>query len=125
MDWSTSTIVRARKEPPETGGWNLLHTWWVARDVINPVVHFGLSGAGPNAWFGWPDIPALEKLVAGWIREADESKRVQLAADIQKVAFTEVPYVPWGQWVTPTAFRRNVRDVLRFGAPVFWNVKLA
>ena len=27
MDWSTNLIVRARKEPPEKGGWNLLFTW--------------------------------------------------------------------------------------------------
>ena len=27
--------------------------------------HFGLSGAGARAWFGWPDIPQLEKLVTG------------------------------------------------------------
>ena len=124
MDWSTSTIVRARQEPPEKGGWNLLHTWWVARDLINPVVHFGLSGAGRSGWFGWPEIPALEKLTSSWVRETDKAKRAKLAGDIQKVAFAEVPYVPWGQWFTPTAFRKNVRDVLKFGAPLFWNVKL-
>ena len=31
MDWSTNLIVRARKEPPDKGGWNLLHTWWRRR----------------------------------------------------------------------------------------------
>ena len=25
MDWSTNLVVRARKEPPDKGGWNLLH----------------------------------------------------------------------------------------------------
>jgi hypothetical protein len=41
-----------------------------------------------------------------------------------KVALDEATYVPWGEWVQPTAFRRNVRDVLKFGAPLFWNVKV-
>src|SRR6266567_7137509 len=45
MDWSTNLVARARKEPPDKGGWNLLHTWWLAGDVINPAVHFGVSGA--------------------------------------------------------------------------------
>jgi peptide/nickel transport system substrate-binding protein len=45
MDWSTNLVVRARKEPPDRGGWNLLHTFWQASDVINPAVHFGVSGA--------------------------------------------------------------------------------
>jgi peptide/nickel transport system substrate-binding protein len=73
MDWSTNLVVRARKEPPDKGGWNLIHTWWLAADVINPAVHFGLSGAGPRAWFGWPDVPQLEKLVTDWVRETDQT----------------------------------------------------
>jgi peptide/nickel transport system substrate-binding protein len=125
MDWSTNLVVRARKEPPDKGGWSLLHTWWSAADVANPAVHFGVSGAGPRAWFGWPDVPQLEKLVTDWVRATDQMKRKQLAGEIQKVALSEITYVPWGEWVQPTAFRKNVRDVLKFRAPVFWNVKLA
>ena len=124
MDWSTSLVVRARQEPPDKGGWNLLHTWFQAADVINPAVHFALSGAGPQAWYGWPDIPQLEKLTTDWVRETDQTKRKQLADEIQEVAFSEVPYVPWGEWVQPTALRKNVRDVLKFGAPIFWNVRV-
>jgi peptide/nickel transport system substrate-binding protein len=125
MDWSTSVVVRARKEPPDKGGWNLLHTWWEAADVINPAVHFGVSGAGPDAWFGWPDVPQLETLVTDWVRATDETKRKQLADEIQKVALSEVTYVPWGEWVQPMAFRKNVQGVLKFAAPIFWNVKVA
>ena len=125
MDWSTNVVVRARKEPPDKGGWNLLFTWWHAADVIDPSVHFGLSGAGPNAWFGWPNVPLLEKLALDWVRTKDYAKRKQLADEIQRVALNEVTYVPWGEWAQPTVFRRNVRGVLKFGAPIFWNVKLA
>jgi peptide/nickel transport system substrate-binding protein len=124
MDWSTSLAVRARKEPPDKGGWNLLHTWWQAAEVINPAVHFGMSGAGPRAWFGWPDVPQLDKLVTDWVRAPDQTKRLQLADEVQKVALSEVTYVPWGEWVQPTAFRKNVKDVLKFEAPIFWNVKV-
>ena len=124
MTWSTFLVARASKEPPEKGGWNLLHTWWQGSDVSNPGVHFGLSGAGPRAWFGWPEIPELEKLVADWTRETNEAKRQRLADEVQRVALTEVTYVPWGQWSQPTAFRNSVRDILKFGAPVFWNVKV-
>jgi peptide/nickel transport system substrate-binding protein len=124
MDWSTNLVVRARKEPPDKGGWNLLHTWWQGADVSNPAVHFAVSGAGPRAWFGWPDVPQLEKLVTDWVRATDQTKRLQLADEIQKVALREVTYVPWGEWVQPTAIRKNVRDVLKFGAPLFWNVRM-
>ncbi|PYM12396.1 MAG: ABC transporter substrate-binding protein [Candidatus Rokuibacteriota bacterium] len=125
MDWSTNLATRARKEPPDKGGWNVLHTWWMAADVISPAVHFGVSGAGAGAWFGWPDIPQLEKLITEWVRATDQGKRKQLADEIQKVALDEVAYVPWGEYVQPTAFRKSVQGILKFIAPLFWNVKIA
>jgi len=48
MDWSTNLIARARKDPPDKGGWNLLHTWWQAGDVLNPPLHFRVSAAGAS-----------------------------------------------------------------------------
>jgi peptide/nickel transport system substrate-binding protein len=124
MDWSTNVAVRARKVPPDKGGWNVLHSWWVSADLINPAVHFGVSGAGAGAWFGWPDVPSLEKLTTDWVRASDQAKRKQIADEIQKAALGEVTYVPWGEWFQPTAFRKEVEGILKFVAPVFWNVKI-
>jgi peptide/nickel transport system substrate-binding protein len=124
MDWSTNLTFRASKEPPDKGGWNILHTWWLAADISNPVVHFGVSGAGSRAWFGWPDVPQLEKLITSWVRATDQPKRKQLAEEIQKIALSEVTYVPWGEWVQPTAYRKNVQGILKFSTPAFWNVKI-
>ncbi len=125
MDWSTSLAVRASKEPPSKGGWNILHTWFTAVDVMNPAVHFALSGAGPGAWPGWPDIPRLERLTNDWVRATDQAKRKQIADDLQRAALDEVAYVPWGEWFQPTAFRKSVQGILKFPAPVFWNVSIA
>jgi len=124
MDWSTMSVARARKEPPDKGGWNLLHTWWHAANIVNPAVHFGIMGDGERAWYGWPEVPLLDKLVTDWVRATDQTGRKRLADEIQKVALSEVTYVPWGEWFQPTAFRKNVRDVLKFDAPIFWNVKV-
>jgi peptide/nickel transport system substrate-binding protein len=124
MDWSTNLATRARKEPPDKGGWNVLHTWWMAADVMHPAVHFGVSGAGPAAWFGWPEIPQLERLITEWVRASDQPRRKQLADEIQKVALEEVAYVPWGEWMSPTAHRKNVQGILKFIAPLFWNVQI-
>ena len=124
MDWSTSIAARARKDPPDKGGWNLFHTYWAAADVISPAVNAGVSGAGHGAWFGWPDVPQLEKLTTDWVRATDQVRRQKLAEEIQKVALDEVVYVPWGEWSLPTAFRKNVQDIPKFAAPVFWNVKI-
>jgi peptide/nickel transport system substrate-binding protein len=124
MDWSTSLAARASKEPPERGGWNLLHSWWTAADVISPAVHFGLLGAGPGVYYGWPDVPQLEKLTTDWVRAPDQARRKQIGDEVQKLALAEVTYVPWGEWFMPTAFRKNVQGILKFTAPVFWNVQI-
>jgi len=61
-------------------------------------------------------------LHSSWVRETDPAKRKQLPEEIQKVALREGTYVPWGEWVQPTAFRKNIRGVLQFVAPnFFWN----
>src|SRR2546426_1085834 len=125
MDWSSVVARRAKKEPPQQGGWNMLFTWWIASDVINPAVHAGISGAGDGAWFGWPESGRIEELKVQWARATDRAKQKQLAEEIQKVAYDEVMYVPFGQWVLPTAHRKAVSGVLQFPAPLFWNVSIA
>ena len=122
MDSSTFFAVRARKEPPDKGGWNLAPTWWTAADAMNPAVHYGLSPGGPGAWYGWHDFPRLDKLIAAWLRATDQRTRKQIADDIQKVALGEVAYVPWGGYFRPMAFRKNVQGILKFTAPLFRNV---
>ena len=56
------------------------------------------------------------------MRAADPAKRKQLAEQIQIVAFDEVPYVSWGQYVQASLYRKNVRGVLQFPSAVLWNV---
>ena len=89
--------------------------------TLDPAVHFG---AGPAAWFGWPEVPQLEKLITSWVRATDQVKRKQVAEEIQKVALDEVTYVPWGEWFMLMACRKTVQGILKFTAPVFWNVTI-
>ncbi len=124
MDWSTLVARRAKKDPPKEGGWNLFHTWAISPDVMTPAVNVSLASGCDKAWFGWPCSEQMEKLRTEWVRTIDPVKRKQLAEEIQKLAFDEVPYVPWGQWVLPSAYRKNVRGVLQFGAQLLWNISL-
>jgi peptide/nickel transport system substrate-binding protein len=124
MDWSTMVARRAKKEPPAQGGWNIFHTWATAFDVMTPAVASVLSGAGDKAWFGWPTSEAMERLRAQFTREPDPARRKQIAEEVQKLAFDEVPFVNWGQFVVPGAFRKNVQGVLQFGATLLWNISV-
>ncbi|MGH7263294.1 MAG: ABC transporter substrate-binding protein [Candidatus Rokuibacteriota bacterium] len=122
MDWSTLVARRAKKEPPKEGGWNILHTYFFSWDSMTPAVNPGISGACDKAWFGWYCSEQMEKLRREWVRTNDAARRKQLAEQIQVLAADEVPYVPWGQWLQPDAYRRNVRGLIQFGIHVFWNI---
>ena len=91
---------------------------------MTPAVASVISGAGEKAWFGWPTSEQMEKLRAEWVKQADPAKRRQLAEQIQVLAFDEVPFVTWGQFVIPGAFRKNVKGVLQFGATLLWNISV-
>ncbi|MGH7356864.1 MAG: hypothetical protein ACRELS_20080, partial [Candidatus Rokuibacteriota bacterium] len=53
-----------------------------------------------------------------------EEMRAAIAEEVQKIAYDEVLYVPWGQFVVPGAFRKNVQGLLEFGATLLWNISL-
>jgi peptide/nickel transport system substrate-binding protein len=122
VDWSTLLTRRARKDAPSAGGWNIFCTNWISSDVISPAVNAGIAGGGEKGWFGWSSNPDLEKLRMDWMRAGDAARRKQLAEQIQVLAFDEVPYVPWGQYVQPSLYRKSVRGVLQFPAALMWNV---
>ena len=124
MDWSTLLARRARKDPPSAGGWNLFSTNWISSDAMTPAVNAGVAGGGESGWFGWSSSARLEAMRLEWIRSTDPAKRRQLAEQIQVVAFDEVPFVPWGQYVQPSLYRKSVRGVLQFPAALLWNIWL-
>ncbi|MBX6369179.1 MAG: ABC transporter substrate-binding protein [Rhodospirillales bacterium] len=123
VDWGTLVTRRASKEPVDKGGWNIFHTWWVGTDVANPAVNAPLRGNGGNAWFGWPTNAKLEQLRDDWFAAPDLDAQKKIAAEMQKEAFRAVPYIPTGQFVIPTAFRKNLEGVIVAPIAFLWNVE--
>jgi peptide/nickel transport system substrate-binding protein len=124
MDWSTLTSRRAEKKPPSEGGWNLFHTYGTGADMASPINNIVMSGGcEAKAWFGWPCDERLEKLRDDWARATDPAKQKEIAVDIQRLAYDIVPYVNYGQWFLPTAYRRNLKGVIMSPVPFFWNIE--
>ena len=71
-----------------------------------------------------PSNAQMEQLRAEWSRTQDPARKKELTDEIQRLAYEEVPYVSWGQWSLPSAYRTYVKGVLPFPAPIFWNVWL-
>jgi peptide/nickel transport system substrate-binding protein len=122
-DWGTLITRRASKEPIDKGGWNLFHTWTAAPDMLSPALNIPLRANGDKAWFGWPTDPKLEELIDAWFKASDPAAQKKFADEIQAEAYTEVPYVPTGQFVVPTAYRKNLDGIIIAPVVFLWNVE--
>jgi peptide/nickel transport system substrate-binding protein len=122
-DWGTLITRRASKEPVDKGGWSIFFTWFVGPDLTNPALSLPLRGAGEASWFGWPTIPKVEQLRNEWFVAKDEASQKKLATDLQIEAFEAVPYVPTGQFIIPSAYRKNLEGVIVAPVAFLWNIE--
>ncbi|TQF84189.1 ABC transporter substrate-binding protein [Elioraea sp. Yellowstone] len=124
MDWGTVVQRRNSREPVERGGWSVLCTAFGGYDFLDPSGHLPLRGNGTQGWVGWPTSARLEELREAWFDAPDLAAQKRIAAEMQALAFQEVPYLPLGEYIQFTALRRNVQGMLK-GVPVFWNIRKA
>jgi peptide/nickel transport system substrate-binding protein len=123
-DWQTVVSRRASQKPPTEGGWSMFFTNATGADAVNPVSNAFVSGRGKNGgWFGWPDDPRMEALRNAFVRTPSPEEQKKIAADIQNEVYDQVIYVPLGQYLAPSAWRKSLIGVLGGPAtPVFWNI---
>ena len=123
-DWQTVVSRRASQKPPKEGGWNMFFTNWVSADVSNPISNLSIGGQGKKGgWFGWAEDAKIEKLKDDFVRAASLDDQKKIATEIQKEAYDQVIYVPLGQYLAPSAWRKSLSGVLDGPAtPVFWNI---
>ena len=124
-DWQTVVTRRASQKPPKEGGWNMFFTNWVAADVSNPVANASVSGRGKNGgWFGWAEDAKIEELRDKFARSASADEQKKIAAEIQKQAYEQVIYIPLGQYLIPSGWRKSLTGIVDGPAtPVFWNIE--
>jgi peptide/nickel transport system substrate-binding protein len=122
-DWGTLVTRRAGKEPVEKGGWSIFHTWVVAPDLLSPAVDNALRTNGDGAWFGWPKDERIEKLRDEWFQQPSLAGQQKVAEEIQRVAYDFVPYIPTGQFITPTVYRKNLSGIIPAPVVFLWNVE--
>jgi peptide/nickel transport system substrate-binding protein len=121
-DWGTVGQRRAQKTAPGQGGWNMFHTWHAGADCINPASYTAIRANGDDAWFGWPNVPAVEQQVTAWFEaQTPEQERAAMAA-LNRAALENVVYAPTGFFLSYTAWRSNVTGIVKGPLPFFWNV---
>jgi peptide/nickel transport system substrate-binding protein len=127
MDWQTENSVFASQKPPKDGGWNMFFTNWGIADIMNPIVSIPLNGRGrKGGWVGWPEDPQMETLRDAFARATSSEDQKKIAAQIQARAFEQTTYIPLGQYVATSVWRKELTGVLDGPAtPVFWNMDKA
>ena len=121
-DWGSVVQRLAKTDPVDQGGWSVFHTFWSGLDQFDPAVHVYIRGNGKAASRGWPTSEKLEALRDEWLVYSDLADLQRIAAQMQERAFVDVPYIPLGQVLQPTVYRRSVTDVLT-GYALFWNLQ--
>ena len=101
MDWQTLVARRAKKDPPNAGGWNAFLTSWVSADILNPVMAGFFNAGCDKAMFGWPCDEQIEKLRDQFARETDPAKQKDIAAAAQKRNTEFTTHLYLGQWYSP------------------------
>ena len=123
MDWGTLIARRAKKDPVTSGGWNAFMTSWNSGDILNPLTMPMMNASGDKGWFGWQDDPQIEALKVKFAQSATVAEKKKIAEKIQLRAFETASHVPLGQYIHPSAFRKNITGMLPSEATVFWNIE--
>ena len=73
MDWQTLVGRRAKKDPPDKGGWHMFLTAWNVFDVWSPIANPTMDTRGEKSgWFGWASDDKLHELRNQFMRATDE-----------------------------------------------------
>jgi peptide/nickel transport system substrate-binding protein len=123
MDWQTLVSRRAKKDPPNAGGWSAYLTSWGGVDVLDPVSTSFLNASCDKATFGWPCDSALERLRDAFAKETDPAKQKAIAEAVSVRASEYPTHVVLGLYLQPSAFRKNIEGVLVASNVVFWNIE--
>jgi peptide/nickel transport system substrate-binding protein len=124
-DWGTVGQRRASKNPPGQGGWGMFHTWHSGSDCASPVGYIALRTNGDNAWFGWPDNPAIEKDLAAWYDAKTLEEEKAIISRVNKASMEHVTYVPTGFYFGYQAWRSSIQGISGGPLPWFWGPKKA
>jgi peptide/nickel transport system substrate-binding protein len=121
-DWGTVGQRRAMKNPPGQGGWSMFHTWHAGADAINPVLYNAVRANGDGAWFGWPNVPAVEAEVPNWLAAPNLEDERRAIARLNRAAVENVVYAPTGFFLSYQAWNRRVSGIVKGPIPFPWGV---
>ena len=122
MDNPTLIRRRTNKGPITEGGWNVFFALPDGLLNANPAAAYSLRGNGAAAAEGWPTSSEMERLRTAWLDAPDLESQKSICEQLQRQLWIDVPYIPMGQVIKPTAYRSDLVD-LPSGFPAFYGVR--
>ena len=124
MDWGAIVARRPNKGKPSEGGWNIFISNQSGMSASNPLTNLGLAANCEKAWFGWPCDSKIEALRKDFTKAETLPERRKITQALQDRYEETVPYVAFGQWTQPTAYRSDkLSDILVLpNFTAFWNI---
>ena len=122
IDWGTTGRAARRSRRPDRAAGRCS-----TRGTPAPTasIRRSTSRSAPTAtgaWFGWPNVPEVEKEVTPGSRRRTSTKRRRPSRRLNKAALDNVVYAPTGFFLTYQAWRKNVSGIVKGPLPFFWDV---
>ena len=122
-DYATVAQRRLSTAPVEQGGWSAVAIVWNGIDLISPIRNFGTCN---NYVPGYPVSycnPQVTELLRRYSEAPTAEAQRDLAAQIQAAFHSHLNVIFGGQFSAASAHRVNLRGLVPFAIPLFWNVE--
>jgi peptide/nickel transport system substrate-binding protein len=123
MDYGTWMKRRMSRETTDKGGWSVIMSQGTSAVTANPALNVFAQGDGKNGWTGWYDNPRVVAITQQWTQAAQESERLALTNEMQKIVFEDAPTIPIGLLYPRTVMQRDIEGFLPSAVAVPWNLR--
>jgi peptide/nickel transport system substrate-binding protein len=114
MDWAT--LVKNRSDSKAYDIFVTAHSSYV-HPILQPFVADG--------WPGWWTLPEKNEVASKIMAETDEKKQLDLIKQLQRLYYTDVPAIKYGEYFVLRARSNKVMGTTNPPDPYFWNAWLA
>jgi len=114
MDWAT--LVKRRSDSKEYDIFVTAHESY-AHPVLQPFMG--------DIWPGWWTNPQKNEIAAKIMAETDEKKQMENIKELQRLFYTDVPAIKYGEYFSLRARSTKVMGTMNPADPYFWNAWLS
>ena len=122
-DYATVASRRLKKSPVADGGWSVTPMVMAGIDLANPLAQQMVSLNCMENNPGWYCEPTMNALLKAYSQASSPADSKKFRDEIQAAFHKNVNYVLAGQFAAPPAYRSDLKGMIPFSFPVFWNVR--